>query len=129
MVPFINGVVDVQPLVALQPDQLRIKPPGQRPRNLRLAHAGLPLQKQGAAQLQRQKDGNRQPPVGNIILVAQQPQHFGHRLGNSPALISKNGSQQNPPGEMEYGSGAAARIITYSAAAGSARRAPKSAPH
>ena len=72
MVPLVDGVVDVQPLVALQAYQWSIKSCGQGAGDFGLAHAGLSLQEQGALQPHGQEYGNGQGAVGDVTLPAQQ---------------------------------------------------------
>ena len=68
VVPVVDRVVQVDPLVALQPDQPRAGRRRQRPRDLGLADAGLALQQQRLLERRGQVDRQRQRPVGQISL-------------------------------------------------------------
>ena len=63
--------MDVQPLVALEPDQARAEQARQHFGDLGLADAGLALQEERLAELQRQEDHGRQAMVGEVALVEQ----------------------------------------------------------
>jgi hypothetical protein len=73
VVPVVDGVVEVDPLMALEPDQARAGRRGERPRDLRLADARLPLQQQRLLEGDRQVDGGREAPVGEVALPDQRP--------------------------------------------------------
>ena len=72
VVPFVCGRRQIQPLVALQPNQRSSQPCGQRLRDLGLTHPGLALKQQRAPQLQRQKERRAEPDISHIALVPQQ---------------------------------------------------------
>jgi hypothetical protein len=72
VVPLVGGGVDVQPLVALQPDQLGIQPRRQHLGDLGLAGAGLAFEEQRALQLQRQEDRGGELAVGDVVLLGKQ---------------------------------------------------------
>ena len=67
VVPLVDGRVDVQPLVALEPDQLRAERRREDLGELGLADPGLALEQQRAAQLQREEDGRRERSVGDVV--------------------------------------------------------------
>ena len=67
VVPLVDGRVDVQPLVALEPDQLRAQRGRQDLGELGLADPGLALEQQRTAQLQREEDGRRERSVGDVV--------------------------------------------------------------
>ena len=69
VVPLVHRLVDVQTLVALQPDQPGIEGRGEHLGDLGLAHACLTLQEQRTPELQRQIDGYRQAAVGNVQVI------------------------------------------------------------
>ena len=87
VVPLVHGVVYVQALVALQAYQVGLQPRCQRAGDLRFPDSGLALQKQRSLQFQRQKDGDGQPPVGDVCLVAQQVLHCLHGIRNRRARV------------------------------------------
>jgi hypothetical protein len=75
IVPFVDGGRDVEPFIALQPDQLAAEGLGQDLRDLRLADAGFAFQKQRPAKAERQMQRGRERPVRDVTAVAQQ--NFG----------------------------------------------------
>ena len=83
VVPLVDRVVDVEALVALQPDQIGAESGSQSAGDFGLADAGLAFQEQRAAQLQRQEDGDGEPPVSYVSLVAQQTLDVFHGGGGS----------------------------------------------
>ena len=83
MVPLVDRVVDVEALVALQPDQIGAESGGQGAGDFGLPDPSLAFQEQRAAQLQRQEDGDGQPPVSYVSLVAQQTLDVFHGGGGS----------------------------------------------
>ena len=64
VVPVVDRVVHVDPLVALEADQARAGGAGQRPRHLGLAHAGLALEQQRLLQRDREVNGQGERPIG-----------------------------------------------------------------
>ena len=60
--------MQVDPLVALEADQARAGGGRQRPRDLRLAHAGLALEQQRLLERHREMDGQRERTTGEIAL-------------------------------------------------------------
>jgi hypothetical protein len=71
VVPVVEGLVDVDALVALQPDEPRARGAGERLGDLGLADPGLPLDQQREAQFARQEDGRGQGAIGEVALIAQ----------------------------------------------------------
>ena len=71
VVPVVERLVNVDALVALQPDQARAGGAGQRLGDLGLADPGLALEQQRLPQLAGQEDGGRQGAVGEVALPAQ----------------------------------------------------------
>ena len=63
--------MQVDALVALEPDQPRARHSGQRLRHLGLAHPGLALQQQRLLERGREVDGSGEAPVGEIALARQ----------------------------------------------------------
>ena len=72
MVPFIDGVADVQAFVALEADEVGAEAGGQGAGDFGFAHAGFAFQEQGAAQLECQKDGDGEAAVGDVAAVAEE---------------------------------------------------------
>ena len=71
VVPLVDGVRDVEPLVALQPDQPRVEDASERLRGLGLADARLTLEQQRLLELQREEERRRQPAIGQVLGVAR----------------------------------------------------------
>ena len=67
VVPLVHRRVDVEALVALQPDQARAERRGEDLGELGLADARLALEQQRAAELQRQEDGRRERAVRDVV--------------------------------------------------------------
>ena len=67
IVPFIDRRGDVEPLVALQPDQAPLQPVGQHLGDLGLADAGFALEEQRPSEAQRQEQGGREIALGDVI--------------------------------------------------------------
>ena len=63
--------MQVDALVALEPDQTRAHDPGQRLRHLGLAHARLALEQQRLLQRGREVHGSGEAPVSEIALARQ----------------------------------------------------------
>ena len=108
VIPLVDRGRDVEPLVALQPDQLAAERLGQHLGDLGLADAGLAFQKQRPAHPERQKQHGRQRAVGDIMAGGEKLQRVvdGRRdgawcgvwsmsnLGNvSPLIPAKAGIQ------------------------------------
>ena len=67
VVPLVDGRVDVEALVALEPDQPGAERRGQDLGQLGLADAGLALEEERPTELEGQEDGGRQRPVGDVV--------------------------------------------------------------
>ena len=63
--------MQVDALVALEPDQARAHHPGERLGHLGLAHARLALEQQRLLQRGREVDGSGEAPVGEVALAGQ----------------------------------------------------------
>ena len=71
VVPLVDGVGDVEPLVALEPDQARVGRRRERLRRLGLADAGLALEQQRLLERERQEERRREAAVGQVVRGAQ----------------------------------------------------------
>ncbi len=71
VVPLVDRGVDVETLVALQPDQPRAERGGQDLGQLGLADAGLALEQQRAAELERQEDRRRDGAIGDVVAAPE----------------------------------------------------------
>ena len=85
VVPFVDGLRDVDAVVALQAQQLAARPAGQHLGDLRLADAGLALQEQGSLKLQRQEHDRRQTVVGEILVRGERPGYVVRSAGYGPS--------------------------------------------
>ena len=83
VVPLVERLRRVDPLVALQADQRRVEHGGQRPRRLRLADARLALEQQRLGQTQAEEHRRRQALVDEVVDAGQT---LGQRLdvGDEP---------------------------------------------
>src|SRR5881398_3018230 len=68
IVPLVHGGVDVEALVALQPDQLRLEHGGEGPSYFRLPDSRLAFEQQRALEGQREIECRRQVPISNVAL-------------------------------------------------------------
>jgi hypothetical protein len=71
VVPLVERLVAVQPLVALQAEERQAKRLRQGSRELRLADAGLALEEKGLRQARGEEDSRRQPDVGDVALLRE----------------------------------------------------------
>jgi hypothetical protein len=78
IVPVIDGVVQVDALVALQPDKPRVGRRRQRAGDLGLADAGLTLEQQRLAQRDGERHREREPAVGEVALGRQRLARSAH---------------------------------------------------
>ena len=76
IVPFVDRRGHIQPLVALQPDQLAAQRMRQHLGDLGLADPGVAFEKQRTLQFERQKHHRRQRASGKIVVGLQ----HGHRF-------------------------------------------------
>ena len=67
VVPLVDGVGDVEALVALEPDQPRVRRRGERLGRLGLADAGLALEQQRLLEREREEERRREPAVGQVV--------------------------------------------------------------
>ena len=67
VVPLVDGVRDVEPLVALQPDQPRAGRGRERLRGLGLADARLALEQQRLLEREREEERGREAAVGQVV--------------------------------------------------------------
>ena len=79
VVPLVDGLGDVDALVALQAQQLPAGPGRQHLGHLGLAHAGLALEQQRAVQGHGQEDRRRQPLVGQVAMGGEGGGHLFYR--------------------------------------------------
>src|SRR5581483_4437104 len=71
IVPVIDRVMDIDPLVTLQPDQSSSRGGSECTSHLGLAHPGLTLQQQRLLERERQMHRQGQRPVGQVALGGQ----------------------------------------------------------
>ncbi len=71
VVPLVHGVRDVEPLVALQPDQARVRGARERLGRLGLADAGLALEQEWFLERQREEERGRETAVRQVVGGAQ----------------------------------------------------------
>jgi hypothetical protein len=60
---------DIQPFIALQPDQIGVESSGCRRRQRRFAHASLPFQKKGFAEAEREEQRYGEPVIGHVVVA------------------------------------------------------------
>ena len=82
VVPLVDGRVDVQALVALEPDEPGAEAGREDLRELGLADAGLALEQQRAPELQREEHGRGQRAVRDVVAAAEV---LGQRLDGARA--------------------------------------------
>src|SRR5581483_4295089 len=68
VVPFVDGLRDVDALVALQADELAAGPAGENLADLGLADTGLAFEQQRTLQLEREEDRGGQTLVGYVVV-------------------------------------------------------------
>ena len=71
VVPLVDGVCDVEALVALQPDQASAERAGERLGRLCLADSGFPLEQHGLLEREREEQGGRESPVRQVVRLAK----------------------------------------------------------
>jgi hypothetical protein len=71
VVPFVDRVRDVEPFIALEPDQIGVERRRDGRRKRGLADAGFTFEEERAVQAQRQEDGNGEAVVGDVMLRGQ----------------------------------------------------------
>jgi len=72
IVPFIDRRRDIEPLIALQPDQAAPQRPGQHLGDLGLADARLPFEQDRSFHLQREEDDGGERAISHIFARRQQ---------------------------------------------------------
>ena len=78
VVPLVHRRVDVQALVALEPDERRVQAAREDLGELRLADAGLPFEEHGPAELQAEEHGRRERALGDVAAL---PERRNDRVG------------------------------------------------
>ncbi len=79
VIPLVHGLGDVEPLVALEPDQLAAGPRAEDLGHLRLADPRVTLEQQGPLHAQGQEDRRRQPLVGQVPVRSECRLHLVDR--------------------------------------------------
>jgi hypothetical protein len=72
IVPLVHGGRDVEPFVALQPDEVLAEAGREHLRDLGLADARLALEEERPLQLERQKHGGREAALGDVVLSLEE---------------------------------------------------------
>jgi hypothetical protein len=80
VVPVVDRVVQVDALVALQPDQARTGGGRERPRDLGLADAGLALEQERLLERGREEHGRGEPGVGQVAIAGERLRDVVGRL-------------------------------------------------
>ena len=75
VVPLVHRGGGVQAFVALQAHQRAPERDGEHLGDFGLADAGLALEEQGTAKLQRQKDAGGEPSIAEIVVLREQREH------------------------------------------------------
>ena len=76
VVPVVERVVEVDPLVALEADQARLRGLGERLRDLGLPDAGLALEQERLLQGLREEDRRREAAIGQVTLRRERLEDF-----------------------------------------------------
>ena len=71
VVPLVHGVVDVEPFVALEADQLRVQQIGEDLGYFRLPHASFAFQEDGPAEPEGEEQRGGQATAGEVALPAE----------------------------------------------------------
>ena len=71
VVPLVDGMSDVETLVALQSDQVGVEGRRHRRGERRLADAGLALEKERALQLEREEQRHGERAIGDVVLLGK----------------------------------------------------------
>ena len=85
VVPLVDGVRDVEPLVALEPDQPRGERRRERLRGLGLPDAGLTLEQHGLLEREREEERGREPAIGEVVGPAERGLELVDRAERSPS--------------------------------------------
>ena len=81
-VPVVQRLAGVDPLVALQPDELEPEGRGERLGKLGFADAGLSFEQERTSEAKGQVGCGRQAAIGQVILVQQNVSKILNRLWN-----------------------------------------------
>ena len=71
VVPLVDGVRDVEALVALEPDQPRVERGRERLRSLGLPHSGLTLEQHRLLEREREEERRREAAIGQVVGPAE----------------------------------------------------------
>ena len=71
VVPLVDGVRDVEALVALQPDQARVERRRESLRRLRLADPGLALEEHRLLEREREEERRREAAIGEVVRLTR----------------------------------------------------------
>ena len=85
VVPLVHGLVGVEALVALEPDQLAARPRRDGLGDLGLADTGVALEQQRPLQPEREEDRRGQPLVGEVALTGEGCLHRVDRVDRDSA--------------------------------------------
>jgi hypothetical protein len=72
---------NVQPFIALQPDEISLESRCGSRRQRCLADAGLPFQKEWLAQSKREEQRHGEPTVGHVVVAGQPLLELGDGFG------------------------------------------------
>jgi len=89
VVPFVERVADVEPLVALEANQVGLERRGDGGGERGLADAGLALEEQRPLQAQRQEQRDREATVGDIVLVGEALLEIGNGAGKNSVTSAR----------------------------------------
>ena len=87
VVPLVEGMVDVEPLVALKADELAPEDGGENLGDFGLADPGLALEEERAAHLEGQKNRDRQPAIGHVPVPRQRGDDLVDGTGEHPERL------------------------------------------
>ena len=93
VVPLVDGLRDVDALVALEPDELAAGPARQHLRDLGLPDAGFAFEQQRALEPQREEDRGREPLVGEVVVLRERVAHVVDGLHVGHAIKGTRGSR------------------------------------
>ena len=86
VVPFVERMTDVEPLVTLQANQIGVERSGGGRSQRRFADASLAFEEERPLQPKRQKKRNGQPVVCDVVLFGQPRLEVGNGLRNGDGL-------------------------------------------
>ena len=93
VVPLVDGGVDVQALVALEPDEPRVERGGEHLGELGLADPGLAFEEQRPLELEGEEDGRRERAVGDVVAAAEVLGQRFDRAGAGWAVVALAGGR------------------------------------